>query len=243
MEYQSEYDEEPTRSLSRLVYGHEIWIGSVERKDGKITFSGDYGHHMNHDRDFPEDYSLIKIIDGKGKEITDYTMRCDGSARFITFDDPGDDVITVYFYSKPIPWTVDDEGWHKGPKKDFKNVKFSGGFNMIAKRVISKDGKVGDANGVKLEIYPCATRVPAGTKVKMQVTYMGKPQADVDMVAYRADAEDGIKGKTDKDGNCEFLLDRTGEYMLYANYKDQTKGVEGQYDCEVFESTYTIVVF
>lgn len=243
MEYKSEYDEEPIRSLSRLVYGHEIWIGSVERKDGKITFSGDYGHHMNHDRDFPEDYSLIKIIDGKGNEIKDYTMRCDGSARFITFDDPGDEIITVYFYSKPIPWTVDEEGWHKGPKKDFKNVKFSGGFNMIAKRVISKTGKVGDAKGVELEIYPCATRVPAGTKVKMQVLYEGKPQADVDMVAYRADAEDGIKGKTDKDGKWEVVLDRNGEYMLYANFKDESKAVKDMYDCAAYESTYTIVVF
>ena len=32
---------------------------------------------------------------------------------------------------------------------------------MIAKRVISKTGKVGDVKGVDLEIYPCATRVPA----------------------------------------------------------------------------------
>ncbi len=32
---------------------------------------------------------------------------------------------------------------------------------MIAKRVISKTGKVEDAKEVDLEIYPCATRVPA----------------------------------------------------------------------------------
>ena len=85
------------------MYGHEIWIGSVERKDGKITFSGDYGHHMNHDRVFPDDYSLIKIIDGKGNEINDYTVRCDGSARFVTFDNPGDEIITVYFFPNPYP--------------------------------------------------------------------------------------------------------------------------------------------
>ncbi len=244
MQYQSEYDEEPVRSLSRMVYGHELWIGTVERKDGKIRVTGDYGHHMNHDRPFPEDYGLIKIVRQDGSEITDYKTKDDGSTRCILFDDPGDDIITVYVYSKPVPWTQTDEGWFKGPKKDFKNIKFSGGFNMCAKRVISKCGKPGKANAMVFEVMPCKTRIPAGCKLKCRILYEGKPVGEgVRCVAFRADAEDGIKAKTDKDGYVEFLLDRNGEYMILANYNDPDKAVEGMYDAESYESTYTVTVF
>jgi uncharacterized GH25 family protein len=243
MNYLPEYDEEPNRGLSRMIYGHELWIGTVERKNGKIRITADYGHHMNHDRGFPDYYGLIKIVRQDGTEITDFKTKDDGSTRCVLFDDPGDDIITVYCYSNPVPWTQTEEGWFKGPKKDFKNVKFAGGFNMCAKRVISKTGKPGDCNKMPFEIMPCCTRLSAGCKFRCRIHYEGKPVGEGIMcIAFRADAEDGIPVKTDKDGYAEFTLDRNGEYMILALHKDPTKSVEGEYDAESYESTYTVVV-
>ncbi len=122
-------------------------------------------------------------------------------------------------------------------------MKFAGGFNVCAKRIISQTGKPGDCNKMPFEIMPCCTRLSAGCKFKCRVHYEGTPVGeDIMFIAFRAETGDGIPVKTDKDGYAKFTLDRNGEYMILALLEDSTKSVEGEYDARSYESTYTVVV-
>ncbi len=60
-------DPETLRSLSRQIYGHEMWIDGVGRDGDEIFAYGLYGHKMVPDKPMPTDYANVLLYDDNGR--------------------------------------------------------------------------------------------------------------------------------------------------------------------------------
>ena len=170
---------ELVRSLSRMIYGHETWLENPRRENGKIIIDGMYGHRLENDRAMPLCYANVSIFNDKGHADIEYELSEEENCRRLKFDDDGSDIITVYYDSNNVPWIQNDEGWAMGVKRDFSNVKYSAAYNLIAKRIISKDGSPGNVVNSTLEIMPSTVAPKVGDSVKVQILYEGNPVPDM----------------------------------------------------------------
>lgn len=120
------YDQDPEfiRSQCRMLYGHETWLENPRKEDGKIVIDGNYGHHMVNDRPMPIDYAHVAIFDAKGKADIKYEQGPEDNCLRVKFPDAGTGPYTVYYSSDSVPWIENDEGWSRGIKRDFRNVKY-----------------------------------------------------------------------------------------------------------------------
>lgn len=234
------FSPELIRSLSRMIYGHETWLENPRRENGEIVIDGMYGHHLENDRAMPTYYANISIFTDKGHSDAKYELTEEDNCRRLRFDDDGSDVITVYYDSNNVPWIQNDEGWALGVKRDFSNVKYSAAYNLIAKRIISKDGNPGGVVNSTLEIMPSTVAPKVGDTVKVQILYEGKPLAGTKILVYRKGAEEPVKYTTDNDGRFEFKVDAPGMWAVIAKYADESKAVEDEYDEAVYEATLTM---
>ncbi|MGN0098173.1 MAG: DUF4198 domain-containing protein [Candidatus Methanomethylophilaceae archaeon] len=231
---------ELVRSLSRMIYGHETWLENPRRENGKIIIDGMYGHRLENDRAMPLCYANISIFNDKGYSDVEYELYEEDNCRRLRFDDDGSDIITVYYDSVNIPWIQNDDGWAMGVKRDFSNVKYAAAFNLIAKRIISKDGNPGNVVNSTLEVMPSTVAPKVGETVKVQILYEGNPLPNMKALVYRRGAEDFIKYTTDSDGRFEFDIDEPGMWTIIAKHADPSKCVEDEYDEAVYEATLTM---
>ena len=235
-----EMDEETLRSFSRMRYGHEMWIDGVERKDGTISAYGLYGHKLQPDKPMPTDYANVLLYDDNG--------RADNPEREIvnkprgwkfTFEDKGADVYTLYVDSNSV-WVTNNEGWHRGCKRDYENVNYSGSFNMVAKRIISKTDDPGSVMHAALEIMPDKARYKVGDTAEFTILYEGKPLANRKATAY-CDAWQDLKSvETDAAGKIRIPIDDAGSYVVIAKHVDASKCVSDEFDETSFSTTLLV---
>ena len=236
-----EMDPETLRSYGRQIYGHEIWIGEVGRDGDEIYAYGLYGHKMLPDKPMPTDYANVVLYDDEGRvEDPDREIIKDPHGWKFSFEDKGAKVYTLYVDSNST-WVTDEEGWHRGTKRDFSEVKYSGAFNMIAKRIISKDGvDPGNVMHAALEIMPETARLKAGTNVKFKVLYEGKPLPKVKVICYH-EGDDELEFKfTDDNGILEYHVPSSGMCVFIAKYTDVNKKVDEEFDETGFTTTLTL---
>ena len=156
-------DDEAERSLSRMNYGHEIWAEGF-RLDGDIfSVLGMYGHKLVPDRPMPEAYTNATVYDDDGPiETPAVELDKDANGWRFKFRDTDADVYTFYIDSDSY-WVTDDEGWHRGVKRDFAKVKTSRAFHMTAKKIYSRNGTdAGDVRHAVLEIVPSKAKLQKG---------------------------------------------------------------------------------
>ena len=236
----NDFSPELIRSLSRMIYGHETWLENPRREDGRIVVDGMYEHRLENDKVMPLCYANIAIFNESGPSGAKYDLSEEDKCRRLRFDDDGSDIITVYYDSNNIPWIQNDEGWAMGVKRDFSNVKYAAAYNLIAKRIISKDGSPGTVVNSTLEIIPTTVSPAVGETVGVQILYEGRPLAGSKILVYRKGAEDFLKFVTDADGRFEFKADEAGMWAIIAKHADPSKAVEDEYDEAVYEATLTM---
>ncbi|MCQ2079249.1 MAG: DUF4198 domain-containing protein [archaeon] len=233
-------DEETMRSCTRQVYGHEMWIQDIRCEDGEFTAHGLYGHKMLPDKPMPTDYANVVLYDDDGR-VADPEREIVNRPRgwrFI-FPDEGADVYTLYIDSNSV-WVTNDEGWHRGGKRDYSGVTHSEAFNMAAKRLISRDGvSVGNVMHLELEIVPEKATLKVGEKANFTVFYEGVPIKGVKIIAYHPAWQDLMFLKTDAEGKVSFDVKDVGTYAVIAKYTDEEKCSE-DFDETGFSTTLTI---
>ncbi|MBO4357939.1 MAG: DUF4198 domain-containing protein [Candidatus Methanomethylophilaceae archaeon] len=238
---QSEMDPETLRSYSRQIYGHEIWLDKIEKADGYISIYGLYGHTMVPDKPMPTDYANVILYDDNGRvEDPDREIVKNPHGWLFSFEDKGADVYTLYVDSNST-WVTNDEGWHRGVKKDFANVKYSGAFNMVAKRIISKDGvNPGSVMHCALELMPEKATLKVGEDAKIKVFYEGKPLPKAKVICYAKDDEDFVTYHADENGVLTYPVKKKAMHAFIAKYTDENKCVDDEFDEMGFTTTLTL---
>ena len=234
-------DPETLRSFGRQIYGHEIWIGDVFREGGEICAYALYGHKMVPDKPMPTDYANPVLYDDD-KRVEDPYRDIVNEPRGweFEFEDKGAKVYTFYIDSCST-WVTDDEGWHRGAKREFDKVSYSGSFHMTAKRIISRNGKdVGDVRHAELELVPSEATLYKGKKAEIEVSYNGKPLGNHKVVVYCRGWQDLVTMKTDDDGKLRFDVTDKGTYIFIAKYTDDTQAVDDEFDETVYSSTLSM---
>lgn len=234
-------DPETFRSYGRQIYGHEIWLGDIGRDDDEIFVLGLYGHKMVPDNPMPSDYANVVLYDDNGrvKDVYKEIIKDPHGWKF-SFDDKGSDVYTMYVDSNAT-WVTDEEGWHRGVKRDFSQVKYSGAFNMVAKRIISKDNAdPGSVMHATLEIMPDRAVLAVGTDANLKVLYEGKPLSNAKVICYHEGDADLEFCKTDAEGVLTYPIKSKGMYAFIAKYTDENKKVDEEFDETSFTTTLTM---
>ena len=234
-------DEETERSYSRQAYGHEMWLDSVGKEDGMFYVYGLYGHKMLPDKPMPTDYANPLVYDDNGRAPNPEReiVRKPSGWKF-TFEDKGAEVYTFYIDSNSV-WVTNDEGWHRGGKRDYSKVNFSSAYNMVAKRIISRDGKnPGSVMHAALEVMPETATLKVGSDATMGIFYEGKPLANAKCIIFNRGWQDLLMTKSGADGKVTFKVDQPGDYIVIAKYTDTTKSVSDEFDETSFTTALTI---
>ena len=239
--YIEEMDPETLRSLSRQIYGHEMWLGDVGRDGDEIFVYGLYGHKMVPDNPMPTDYANVLLYDDdKRVGDPDREIVKDPHGWRFSFKDEGASVYTLYVDSNST-WVTDEEGWHRGVKRDFSAVKYSGAFNMVAKRIISRDGRSpGAVVHSALEIMPEESTLEVGKPARLKVLYDGRPLPSCKMICFCKATESVDMLKTDGDGILEYPVKEKGSYMFIAKHIDSDKKIDEEFDETSFTTTLTM---
>ena len=238
---QAQLDEETERSYSRQAYGHEIWLDAVEKEENLISVYGLYGHKMLPDKPMPTDYANPLVYDDNGRmPAPEREIVRKPSGWKFSFEDTGADVYTFYIDSDSV-WITNDEGWHRGSKRDYSKVNFSSAYNMVAKRIISRDGKnPGNVMHAALEVMPESATLKVGSEATMGVLYEGRPLANAKCIIFNRNWQDLLMTKTDADGKVTFKVDLPGDYIVIAKYTDTAKAVCEEFDETSFTTALTI---
>lgn len=240
-QYDEEIDPETMRSFSRQYYGHEIWLGDVVKDGNEIGVYGLYGHNMVPDYPMPTDYANVILYDDNGRaEDPDREIVKKPHGWFFTFEDKGADVYTLYVDSNST-WVTDEEGWHRGVKRDFSDIKYSGAFNMVAKRIISKDGvDPGSVIHSALELIPEKAVMAVGEPMRIRCLYEGSPLKGARISCYMHDDEDMENTKTDDEGYFSYCPKRSGQAIFIAKHTDEGKNSDDEFDETSFKITLTM---
>ena len=239
--YHEDIDPETLRSLGRQIYGHEMWIDGVRREGNEISAYGLYGHKMVPDKPMPTDYANVLLYDDEGRaEDPDREIVKDPHGWRFSFEDRGASVYTLYIDSNST-WVTDEEGWHRGVKRDFSEVKYSGAFNMVAKKIISRDGKdPGSVVHCPLAVMPAEATLEVGSVARIRILYEGKPLPRAKVVCFCKATETLEPMQANEDGVLEYPVKEKGEHMFIAKHVDTGKKVDDEFDETSFTTTLTM---
>ena len=234
-------DPETFRSFGRQIYGHEIWLGDVFKEDGEICVYALYGHKMVPDKPMPTDYAKPVLYDDNGRiGNPDREIVKEPHGWKFSFEDKGADVYTLYVDSSSV-WVTDEEGWHRGVKRDFSQVKHAGAYVMVAKRIISRDGKnPGSVMHAELEIVPSKARLSVGEDAFLTVYYEGKPLPNHKVLCFCHATEEVQFHNTDGSGVLRYPVKEKGDYIFIAKFADESKKVDDEFDETAFTTTLTM---
>ena len=233
-------DRETERSFSRMIYGHEMWLEGVKKDGDEISVIGLYGHKLLPDKPMPTDYANPVLYDDNGRtDVPDREIINDPRGWQFTFQDKGADVYTIYIDSSST-WVTDDEGWHRGNKRDFSKTNYSGSFRMMAKRIISRNGDdPGEVVHAELEMMPEHGRFKVGRDETITVLYEGKPVANHKVLVYNRAWQNIEECKTDSAGKLTVPIKDKGDHIFITKYTDDTK-TSDDFDETVFSLTLTM---
>ncbi len=233
-------DPETLRSYSRMVYGHEIWLENIVRDGDAIRVHGLYGHKMEPDKPMPTDYANPVLYDDDGPVAPPYRdIINDPRGWEFEFPDEGAKVYTLYVDSNSV-WSTDDEGWHRGTKREYTSASHAGAYRMVAKTIISRDGEdPGEVMHADLEIMPSKASLKVGEQAELKVLYEGKPMPNLKVIVYCRGWQDLVNMKTDTEGILRLDIKDAGTYAFIAKYADESKSSD-DFDETVYTTTLTL---
>ncbi len=235
------------KKMPDIVRGHEIWLEHDmqhvhvgETVECKVLF----GHNMAIDG-LADIEGVKAAVFNPVNEKHDLTVDSVDGCLVLRFDPVLDGYHTVAVEYDAGIYTVTDEGWHKGPKSDYENVKSSGYYYQYAKTIISGHGSK-DLNPViehELEIIPLDFRhYHAGEEIRLKVLYDGAALIDgVITAAFSGNEGNAVEATTDSDGTALIKLDKSGNWMFKVRHADPGKGIEDQYDEKVITAVLTVM--
>ena len=241
--YETDWDDmdpETLRSFSRMIYGHEIWLEGAEGGDGTVRVFGLYGHKLVPDKPMPTDYAIPALYDDNGLiEPPDRDIIDEPRGWEFEFPDKGAKVYTLYVGTNAV-WVTDDEGWHRGSKRDYSKAEYCGAFRMMAKRIISRDGEdPGEVMHAELEIMPKTATLKVGSEAEVKVLYEGKPMPNHKVIVFNRSWEDLVNMKTDAKGVLRFDVKDAGTYAFITKHTDESKSSD-EFDETVYSTTLTL---
>lgn len=227
------------KQLSRMVQGHEIWLenGTIKGAQGRIELR--YGHNMKVDGVPPESMANAIVYTPDGKKLKP-TSKLAKTGYILRFPARKAGDYTVVVDSSAIWSKTGEKKYEMGPKSKFKDVSYSGAFNIMAKKIVPSQEGMGMGKPVPhgaLEIIPSKAFLAPGRAVTMKVLYEGKPLSGVELKAFSKKSKKETMLLTDASGKAKVHIDQEGKWMFLVRHKDETKKKEGEYDESVFVTT------
>jgi uncharacterized GH25 family protein len=233
--------------ISKIVQGHEIWL---EYKMRHLNSSDPfecrllYGHNLK--QDGVAEAEKIKAVvftgDDDMQSLPVEATADDLRIRFVR--DPTVPQVIVSEYDYGVI-TVNDDGWHRGPKKDFANVKRSGYYYQYAKTIVPGYGIENPSRiiGQELEIVAIGKdHYHVDDAITLRVLYDGEVLAGGTLTVAASDNDgQGIETLLSEDGTAVVALDRPGNWIFKVRHADPAKGVDDQYDEKVITSVLTVM--
>jgi uncharacterized GH25 family protein len=235
------------KNMPDIVRGHEIWLEHNMRHvhvgetvECKLLF----GHNMKIDGVAVVENVKATVFD-PANEKHDLAVDAGDDGLVVRFDPVLDGYYTIAVEYDAGIYTITEEGWQKGPKKNYEKVKSSGYYYQYAKTIISGHGskKLNPVLGHELEIIPIDFRhYHAGEEIGLQVLYDGRVLQDAMINAtYRGREGDAIETKTDAEGKATLRLEKEGNWLFKVRHSDPGKGVKDQYDEKVITAVLTVM--
>jgi len=233
--------------IPNIVRGHEIWLEHDMRHmhvgetvECKLLF----GHNMTIDGVADLEKVKAAVFDPVN-EKHDLAVDAGDGCLVVRFDTVLDGYHIIGVEYDAGIYTITEEGWHRGPKSEYENVKSSGYYYQYAKTIISGHGskKLNPIIGHDLEIIPINFRpYHAGEDIELKVLYDGAAlRGGVIKATLSGNEGDGIEATTDSDGIASIKLDKSGNWMFKIRHVDLSKGVEDQYDEKVITAVFTVM--
>ncbi len=236
-------DRKLLEQLSKVYYGHEMWIDTPSSAESTVSCHLRYGHNMSVDGVAPKSYvnPIVYAPDGK-KLKADETEEKDGyllsCPRFVDGD------YSFYVDSSSV-WCHDaNNKWEMCPKSKMKGATYSGAFNLIAKKIIStnNDGKFVPVSYSTLEILPETRSIKVGDRLEINITYEGRKLNGSKIKAYCKDAnKDAMVDIVD--GKASIPIDYAGTYMFLMRHRDETKKIDDMFDETIYVTTLVMETF
>lgn len=234
------------KKMPDIVRGHEIWLEHDmqhvhvgETVECKLLF----GHNMKIDGVAVVENVKATVFD-PANEKRDMVVGAGDDGLIARFIPVVDGYHTVAVEYDAGIYTITEEGWQKGPKKNYEKVKSSGYYYQYAKTIISGHGskKLNPVIGHELEIIPIDFRhYHAGEEIELKVLYDGAElRGGVINATFSGNEGDGVEATTDSDGIASIKLDKSGDWMFKIRHTDPSKGIEDQYDEKVITAVFTV---
>lgn len=234
-----------TADLTRILGGHEIWLGEARLDEDQAEMALLYGDDMRPDGTLDSNRLNPTVYNPDGSTLKPELSSENDKHKF-SFPCAGEGCYTAIVDLVPVILTQDEEGAHIGPKFQFKNVIYSTAIVHMAKRIIS----VGDAqpnldepvHGI-LEIVPKKSGFQQGEDAEIRVFYEGKPLSEAEVKAV-SDKEGKLmtQANTDDQGWAKIPLSVAGDWMFLVLHRDPTKKVSDEFDRTSFITTLVMEV-
>ena len=230
-------DRKLLNQLSKVYYGHEMWIDTPSSIENIVSCHLRYGHNMSVDGVPPKSYvnSIVYTPDGKRLKA-DETEEKDGYLLSCPKSVDGD--YSFYIDSSSV-WCHDaNNKWAMCPKSKMEGASYSGAFNLVAKKIVSTSNgqEFVPVSHSTLEILPRARGIMAGKKAEFKIIYEGRPLSGSEIKAYCRDTNKDVMVDI-VDGKAMVPIDHAGTYMFLVRHRDGTKRIDDVFDETVFVTT------
>ena len=226
--------------MTKMIGGHEIWLGKARLVGNQAEMVLFYGHNMRPDGSL-DAKSINPIIYRPDGSTIMPSLLSEKDGHLLRFSCAESGCYTAAVHHSPVFISQTKEGYHIGPKFQFKDVIYSNALNPMAMRIIT----VGDGpferkeslHGI-LEILPREIKVFKDREAELRVFYEGQPLADAGVRAVSdIEGKQMSLTKTDDQGWTKIPLTVEGDWMFLVRHKDPTKRVSEEFDETVFLTT------
>ena len=237
------------KDMPDIVRGHEVWLEHDKRHahvGETVECKLSLGHNMAVDGMADIENVKAAVFD-PANEKQDLAVDAGDDCLIVRFDPVLDGYHTVAVEYDAGIYTVTDDGWHRGPKSDYENVKRSGYYYQYARLIVSVGHggpkALNSIPGHELEIIPVDFRhYHAGEAIELQVIYDGEALAGaVINAASGGYGIDAASATTDSDGIASIKLDKSRDWMFKVRHTDPDKGVEDRYDEKVITAVLSVM--
>lgn len=235
-----------TADMTKMIGGHEIWLGDVLLDNGQAEMALYYGDKMRPDGS-PDPTRLDFIVYRPDSHTIKPSISSEKDRHILRFSCEEDGCYTAIVGLAPLIFTQTKDGWNSGPKSQFRDVICSHIISQMAKRILP----VGDGELVQnepphgiLEIVPNEIKAVNGGMANLRVFYEGRPLAGVEMSAISEKlGKEMVHTETDDQGRARIPLTVEGDWMFRAVHRDLTKKAQDEYDRAIFVSTLVMEVY
>ena len=235
------------KNMPDIVRGHEIWLEHNMRHvhvGETVECKLLYGHNMKIDGVAVVENVKATVFD-TANEKHDLAVDAGDDGLVVRFDPVLDGYHTIAVEYDAGIYTITEEGWQKGPKKNYEKVKSSGYYCQFAKTILPGHGpeEYKLETGQELEIIPLDFRhYHVGDDITLKVLYDRRVLQDAMINAtYSGQEGEAIETKTDAEGKATFKLEKEGNWLFKVRHSDPEKGVKDQYDEKVTTAIFTVM--